>query len=57
MRFYNCAVRMLNPKQIVPVARLALEAAERYVAEVGYTFEELNLPVSTILDTSFRPTW
>jgi hypothetical protein len=48
---------MLNPKQIVPVARLALEAAERYVAEVGYTFEELNLPVSTILDTSFRPTW
>jgi hypothetical protein len=48
---------VLNPRQIVPVAKLALEAAERYVDEVGYTFEELNLPVSTILDSSFRPTW
>jgi hypothetical protein len=48
---------MLNPRQVVPVAKAALEAADRYAGEVGYTFEEMKLPVSTILDTSFRPHW
>jgi len=46
---------VLNPRQIVPLAKGALEAAETYIGEIGYTFEEVNLPVSTVLDTSFRP--
>ncbi|MFZ0887454.1 MAG: hypothetical protein WA005_03305 [Candidatus Binataceae bacterium] len=49
---------VLNPRQIVSLAESALEAAKSYIGEIGYTFEEVNLPVSTAIEsTSFPPYW
>lgn len=48
---------VLNPRQVVHLASVALDAATDYIRSVAYTFEEINLPVSTISITSPRPDW
>jgi hypothetical protein len=47
----------LNPRQIVPLSEKALGAAEDYISELGYTFEQVNLGVVTASDMYSRPLW
>jgi hypothetical protein len=48
---------VLNPAQITHLGARSVEAAKDYFDAVGYTFEEVNLPVATISNISSKPFW
>jgi len=47
---------VLNPAQLLHLSQASLDSAREYISLVGGTFEEVNLPVPTIVD-SHRPDW
>jgi hypothetical protein len=51
---------VLNPRRVIHLARTALDAATDYITEVGSTFEDIKLPISTTSFSSYMsqgPDW